>query len=230
MLIVLNPRFNHTNMATIVRTRTFLTLLGGAKTQFKHVNQALSLAPILVAADGGADTALAAGHRPVAVIGDMDSISDDARAQIPAERLHHIPEQDSTDFAKCLRSVEAPVILAVGFAGGRLDHQLAACTTLVNFPDQVVILLTEEDVCFLAPLKLRLDLAAGTRVSLYPMGPVKGRSTGLVYPIDGLTLSPSTRVGTSNEAEGPVELEFESRDMLVLLPRDQLDMVLRALT
>lgn len=217
-------------MATIVRTRTFLTLLGGAKTQLKHVNQALSLAPILVAADGGADTALAAGHMPVAVIGDMDSISDGARSQIPAERRHHIPEQDSTDFAKCLRSVEAPAILAVGFAGGRLDHQLAACTTLVNFPEQRVILLTEEDLCFLAPLKLRLDLAAGTRVSLYPMAPVKGRSTGLVYPIDGLTLSPATRVGTSNEAEGLVELEFESRDMLVLLPKDQLDMVLRSLT
>lgn len=217
-------------MAIIVRTRTFLTLLGGAKTQLKHVNQALRSAPTLVAADGGADTALAARHMPVAVIGDMDSISDAARAQIPAERLHHIPEQNSTDFAKCLRSIEAPAILAVGFAGGRLDHQLAACTTLVNFPDQVVILLTQEDVCFLAPLKLRLDLAAGTRVSLYPMGPVKGRSTGLTYPIDGLTLSPATRVGTSNKADGPVELEFESRDMLVLLPRDQLDIALRSLT
>ena len=230
MLIVLNPRINHTNMAIIVRNRTFLTLLGGAPTQLKHVNQALSIAPTLVAADGGADTALQAGLTPEAVIGDMDSISPEARAQLPAESQHHIAEQDSTDFAKCLRSIEAQAILAVGFAGGRLDHQLAACTTLVNFPDKVVVLLTEEDICFLAPLRLQLDLSAGTRVSLYPMAPVQGRSTGLVYPIDGLTLSPATRVGTSNEAEGPVTLEFDDRSMLVILPLSELPVVLKELT
>lgn len=137
--------------ANIVHTPLFLTLLGGASTHFIHIKQALKIAPILVAADGGADTALAAGHMPEAVIGDMDSISAAAQEQIADNSLHFIAEQDSTDFAKCLRSIEAPAILALGFAGGRLDHQLAACTTLVNFPHKKVLLLTDEDVCFLCP-------------------------------------------------------------------------------
>ena len=214
----------------IVQTHTFLTLLGGGSTHFSHVKQALKIAPILVAADGGADTALAAGHMPDAVIGDMDSISDAARAQIDENHLHYIAEQDSTDFDKCLRSIDAPAILALGFSGGRLDHQLAACTSLVSFPDKRVVMLSEEDLCFLSPLELALDLPTGTRFSLYPMAELRGAGTGLRYPIDGLTMSPSTFVGTSNEVAGPVRLRFESRAMLVILPRDCLDVVLAAIT
>jgi len=217
-------------MAIIVQSNTFLTLLGGALTPARDLRAALKIAPVLVAADGGADTALAAGHMPDAVIGDMDSISAESRACIAPDRLHHVAEQDSTDFAKCLDRVSAPLILALGFAGGRLDHQLAACTTLVNFPDQRVLMIGAEDICFLCPQALQIDLPPGTRFSLYPMGAVSGKSTGLKYPIEGLTLSPATRVGTSNEVTGPVRLQFERREMLVLVPRDCLDAVIAALT
>ncbi|MEM9584934.1 MAG: thiamine diphosphokinase [Pseudomonadota bacterium] len=213
----------------IVHTPTFLTLLGGAPTHFRHIKQALKLAPILVAADGGADTALAAGVVPDAVIGDMDSISPAAQDKITDNALHFIAEQDSTDFAKCLRSVEAPAILALGFSGGRLDHQLAACTTLVQFPDKIVLMLTDEDVCFLCPDLLDIDLPAGTRVSLFPMGEVQGQGEGLKYPIDGLTFTPAGQVGTSNEVTGPLRLQFDTRQMLVIIPRDHLEDILNTL-
>ncbi len=213
----------------IVHSSTILTLLGGGPTHFSHIKQALKSAPILVAADGGADTALAAGVTPDAVIGDMDSISAAAQDKIADNSLHYIAEQDSTDFAKCLRSIKAPAILALGFAGGQLDHQLAACTTLVNFPDQKVLLLTEEDVCFLCPDCFEIDLPVGTRFSLYPMGTVTGQSRGLKYALDGLTLSPATRVGTSNEVDGPVSISFDRREVLVIVPRAHLGDVLHAL-
>jgi len=190
--------------------------LGGALTPARDLRAALKIAPVLVAADGGADTALAAGHMPDAVIGDMDSISAESRACIAPDRLHHVAEQDSTDFAKCLDRVSAPLILALGFAGGR--------------PDQRVLMIGAEDICFLCPQALQIDLPPGTRFSLYPMGAVSGKSTGLKYPIEGLTLSPATRVGTSNEVTGPVRLQFERREMLVLVPRDCLDAVIAALT
>ena len=56
---------------------------------------------------------------PSAVIGDLDSLSDAARAAF-ANLLHHIPEQDTVDFEKALTNVSAPLIYALGFAGGRL--------------------------------------------------------------------------------------------------------------
>lgn len=213
----------------IVPHPIFLTLLGGGPVDFEQLSAALRLAPILVAADGGADTALQAGHMPDAVIGDMDSISQTAKVQVPSRQQHYIADQDSTDFEKCLRHVEAELILAVGFTGGRLDHQLAAMTALVRHPEQRCILLAQEDLCFLAPRKLDLDLPIGTRLSLYPMGETSGKSQGLKYSIDDLRMSPSTTIGTSNEVSGPVTLQFETRDMLVLLPIEHLQHVIDTL-
>nr|WP_121022239.1 thiamine diphosphokinase [Litoreibacter meonggei] len=213
-------------MARIVHTPLFVTLLGGGPTHFSHVIQSLTKAPILVCADGGAELAVTHGLEPEAVIGDMDSLSAKARAGLDPACVHHIAEQDSTDFEKCLRSVSTPAILAHGFTGGRMDHQLAACTALVRHPEQKCILMGEEDLCFLAPLNFQIDLPVGTLFSLYPMGEVSGRSAGLKYPIDGISMSPATRGGTSNEVSGPVSLSFSARLMLVLLPLEHVDAVL----
>ncbi|MFY0692023.1 MAG: thiamine diphosphokinase [Paracoccaceae bacterium] len=213
----------------VVRTRTFLTLLGGGPTHLSHIKQSLKIAPILVAADSGADSALRAGHMPAAVIGDMDSISEMSRAAIDPGIFHHIDDQHSTDFEKCLTRIEAPLILAHGFSGGLLDHQLAACNALVRHPAQSCILMGRDDICFLAPLEFDIDLPHGTRFSLFPMGEVQGVSEGLLYPIEEVDMSPGHLIGTSNTVTGPVRLKFSSRHMLVLLPRTQLQVVLRAL-
>ncbi len=212
----------------IIKSNKGVTLLGGARVGASDLAQALALAPCLVAADGGADRALALGHMPEAVIGDFDSISPAARAAIASERLHPIAEQDSTDFGKCLRHVAAPFYLALGFSGGRLDHTLAALSELAARPHQTVVLIGSEDVAFRAPAELALDLAPGTRLSLYPMGRVRGRSTGLRWPIEGLALAPAGRIGTSNEATGPVQITA-SGPLLVLLPRRCLDVALAGL-
>lgn len=198
-----------------------VTLVGGGDVTAGDLDRALSVAPRLIAADGGADRALAHGHVPVRVIGDLDSISEAARRHIPADRVCHIPEQDSTDFTKCLRAVDAPFVMAVGFTGPRLDHMLAVLSAMVAEAAMPVILLAREDVIFLAPRHLRLALWPGCRLSLWPMGPARGRSEGLEWPIDGLDLAPGGRVGTSNRALGEVMLEIEG-PMLVLLPPEAL--------
>ncbi|MGB3317120.1 MAG: thiamine diphosphokinase [Albidovulum sp.] len=206
-----------------------VTLLGAGQSTSYCLKEALTHAPFLVAADGGANMAIAAGYTPEAVIGDFDSITADTRAAIPPERLFHISEQDTTDFEKCLSRIEAPLILGVGFAGGRLDHVLAVWTVLARYPAQRCLILGEEDVVFLAPQRLNLDLAEGTRVSLFPMGPVRGRSDGLFWPIDGIGFAPDGRIGTSNRATGPVTLDFDAARMLVLLPRSCLEASIAAL-
>lgn len=216
-------------MARIVHTPLFVTLLGGGPTHFRHVIQSLKVAPILVCADGGAALALAQDYMPEAVVGDMDSLSPAAQEKIGPSRLHPISQQDSTDFEKCLRNISTPAILAHGFTGGRMDHELAACSALVRHPEQRCILMGEEDLCFLAPLDFEIDLPMGTRFSLYPMGQVSGRSHGLKYPIDGLEMSPATQIGTSNEVIGPVSLHIDARLMLVLLPVEHVSLVLDAL-
>ena len=111
------------------------------------------------------------------------------RARLPVDIFHEISEQDSTDFDKALRHLAVPLVLAVGFTGARLDHELAVFHSLVTRSGHRCIVIGERDVVFHAPLRLGVDLPPGTRVSLFPMGPVTGRSRGLRWPIDGLVLS-----------------------------------------
>lgn len=219
----------------VVESRVGVTLIAGGPCGARDLAMALKRAPCLVAADGGADRALALGAEPQAVIGDFDSVSAAARARLGADRLFHVPEQETTDFDKALSRIAAPFVLALGGQGGRVDHALAVLSGLVRHQAQVAgqmpcLLLGRQDVILAAPPRLDLRLRAGDRLSLFPLAPVMGESRGLVWPINGLRLTPEGRIGTSNRvAEGPVSLEFDSPGMLLILPRARLDAALAAL-
>lgn len=211
-----------------VESNTGVTLVGGGNVAQADLELALSLAPTLVAADGGANRLDGWGHLPDRVIGDLDSIDPALRARLGA-RVVEVPEQDSTDFDKSLQRVTAPFILALGFDGARLDHTLAAMHSLVRHGRARVVMLAAQDICVLAPPRLALDLPQGARVSLFPMAQVQGRSTGLHWPIAGLDFAPDVLSGTSNRATGgAMVLEFAGPGMLVLLERAHLRQVLDA--
>ncbi|MFN4153056.1 MAG: thiamine diphosphokinase [Paracoccaceae bacterium] len=214
----------------IVQSSGGITLVGGAPVSAALFRVSQQRAPVVVAADGGADRCLAHGVQPEAVIGDMDSISDAARVAVGADRLHEIAEQDTTDFDKSLRSIDAPFVIALGFIGARVDHGLAVLTTLVR-QQRPCVLLGPQDVVFHAPRRLWLDLRRGDRFSLFPLATLTGTSTGLDWPIDGLEFAPDKRVGTSNRVSSvPVSLDLSGPGMLCILPRGRLDQVLEALT
>ena len=209
-------------MSMAVETIQGVTLVGGGAFAVQDLSLAMALAPVLVAADGGANALCAMGHIPNQVIGDMDSLDPALKRQL-AGRLVSVPEQDSTDFDKCLRLIQAPFIIGLGFDGARLDHTLAAMTSLVWHGRARVVLLCAQDICFLAPPQISLDLSVGERVSLFPMTAVTGRSSGLHWPIDGLQFAPDSTIGTSNRAaSAEVTLAFDAPGMLVLLERARL--------
>lgn len=206
-----------------------VTLIGGAEAPAALLQRAVALGPTVVAADSGAAAALAHDLMLEAVIGDLDSIPEDMRTSLPAALLHRISEQDSTDFEKCLTRIDAPVILGVGFSAGRVDHQLAVCNALVRWPARRCVLIGAEDVMFLAPPSMTLDLPKGCRVSLFPMGAVDGRSEGLKWPIDGLVLTPDGQIATSNVALGAIQLRVTAPKLLTILPLEHLEHVVEML-
>jgi thiamine pyrophosphokinase len=212
----------------IVESQNGVTLLAGGPVLVRDLRAAMAHAPLVVAADGGADRALALGVRPAAVIGDMDSITPATRAQL-RDVLHPVPEQESTDFDKALRNIRAPFVLALGCLGGRVDHELAVLSVLVRRQSLPCVLIGRDDVVFAAPPVLDIDMQAGDRFSLFPMAQVTGQSEGLKWPIAGLGFAPDARGGTSNEALGPVRLQMDAPGMLVILPRNRLGVALQAL-
>ena len=78
-------------------------LIGNGETQEAAFLQHLARqADLILAADGGADRALSAGVRPDVIIGDLDSISPQAKKILPAEKFIFVNNQNNTDLEKAL--------------------------------------------------------------------------------------------------------------------------------
>ena len=158
----------------------------------------------VIAVDGGLQHVLKAGLTPTAVIGDMDSAKlSDLQAAGENVAIHKSDDQDTTDFEKALLAIEAPLCLAYGFLGLRVDHMLASLSVLARFTDkQKVILVGADDLVHVTKGPFSMRLPVGARLSLWPITPVKfTTSSGLVWPIDGLTLAPDGQVATSNQMQ-----------------------------
>lgn len=208
-----------------------VTLLGGGEVTSENLAECLARAPDLVAADGGADVALGFGHKPLAVVGDMDSVSGHARMHLGAERFYETPDQERTDFDKALSLIKAPLILGLGFMGRRMDHTLAAFNTLIRQPDKPVILVGESDIVFHLSRPLDIVLPTGCGFALFPMAKCRVTLTGLHWPATDMEMAPWARIGTSNIVTGPrVSVQTDGPGMLVIVPRAHLDAVIAALS
>lgn len=178
------------------------------------VNQLVSAPPgRLVAVDGGLRHCQAAGMTPSAVIGDMDSADLSVlQTAFPDVPVHKQTDQNTTDLEKALLTFSAPVCLAYGFLGLRVDHMLAAVTVLARYADtHKVILVGADDLVHVTTQPFAMALAVGARLSVWPVGPVRfSGSSGLVWPLDGLTLCPDGQTATSNRMQ---------EDRLALVPQ-----------
>lgn len=210
----------------IVQDEKSITLIGGGAVDPLDLQAAIALAPRVVAADSGADSALRHGVTPEVVVGDFDSVTEAARDTLGQTRLLHVPEQDTTDFDKALRSVSAPVVLGVGFLGARFDHSLAALHVLLQEDRSPCILIGAHEILFHLRGHIEIPTQVGEVVSLFPMQPVQGKSTGLEWPIDGLQFDPMQQIGTSNRATGPVELDALGAGLIVILEKRHLQVVM----
>ncbi|MGB0498547.1 MAG: thiamine diphosphokinase [Rubricella sp.] len=205
-------------------------IAGGGGLDAAALSRAERHAGRIVAADGAADALFRLGRMPSLIVGDLDSLAsrDDWRARgVP---LHRLEEQETTDFEKVLYSVDAPLFLAAGFTGRRLDHALAVLRT-VAFEPRPVILVGEHDAIFAVRGSHGIALPEGTRFSLFPMATARGLSSeGLRWPIEGLDFAPWGRVGTSNVVtRGPVRICVEGSGMLAMVPVNHLDAVVASI-
>ena len=205
-----------------------LAIVGGGTVDPALLRALAKYGVMLVGADGGGDVIGAAGLVPAAIIGDLDSLEDRA-AWESRTRVIHIPEQITTDFQKAIYSTRAPVTLALGMTGKRLDHTLAALSAVLQFaPQRKLLLVDEVDVAFAAVGPIAFEAGEGERVSIHPLVRIGfERSSGLFYPLDGLVLEPGGLLGTSNTATGGrVEIvpdaEHERTPWLLIVDKSRL--------
>lgn len=204
-------------------------LLGAGPTSAGLVNNLYHLAKTVVAVDGGLHAADAAGLVPDIVIGDFDSIDAARLENIPTHQRVTAPDQNLTDFDKALSVIKAPIILAAGFLGGRLDHQLAAFSSLLR-TDLPVILVDENNLVFVVPSHLDMPLPHGSSVALYPFVDCRVETNGLKYDVKDAAMAPNGLISTSNEMRSDrLEIWTNGRGLLGIIPRSALDHLVLAL-
>ena len=213
----------------IIRFERPVTFVGGGDVSLATYTFCTGIGRDVIAVDGAARFVLDQGHVPAAVLGDFDSLDDSTRSELPSDVLHHVAEQDTTDFDKALRSIEAPLILAAGFLGKRVDHELAALNVLVRHAHKRCVLVGEVSSIAVVPSDLHLELPEKTDFSLFPMGEVYGVSEGLEWPIEGLQFAPDAQIGTSNRISGPVSLSMDGPRMLAIVPKERTAALIKGL-
>lgn len=174
-----------------------------------------ALASYVIAADGGAARALAAGVLPDLVIGDGDSLHADERARIEALGAtirDADPHKDESDTELCLLAAvdggAAAVALVGAFGGPRPEHAVANLLLLADPRFDGVALELFTGAARMTRMgsshdgaRLGIKGRRGDWVSLLAFaGDVEGvRTTGLRYPLDGERLTTGPARGLSNE-------------------------------
>lgn len=179
---------------------------------------------LVVCADGGANTACTLGAVPDWILGDWDSITEDARTQLAGSRWIDAADQEFSDMDKALAAVEEAGyrhISLAGAEGSRLDHTLANVALLLKYRHLAVTLHAAGEDVFLLQGTVDITLAAGSRLSLLPLfGTSIVRTQGLQYPLSDEPLEPGVRDGLSNRAVAErVSVQSTGAPLLVLVER-----------
>ena len=184
-------------------------------------------ATVLICADGGANTAADYGYSPALVVGDLDSLSSEARAAVPVDQQICVVDQSATDMEKVLQQAVSMGITdadLIGFTGQRSDHTLWNLSQLKTFAERIRLRLLDDycEIRLLGSDGISFDADPGQKLSLCPLaGPVSGVETrGLKWELRGDTLG-AGRAGISNEVTaGPVEISVGEGDLLLVIQRD----------
>lgn len=216
------------SVQTIVSSPNIVCFVGGAPLADTAISTVIDEVSLFIGVDRGADHLLMAGVKPAAVIGDLDSLSEQARATFAAV-LCQIDEQSTTDFEKALSCVASPAVLCLGFTGGRIDHVLSVLNVMARNLDRAIILADESDVCFVARIgKTSFSIPSQTRVSIMPLGPAVVTVTGLEWPFANQLMTPADFTSPSNASLGGEVTVDTDGPVLLTLPRAFLQTALTA--
>jgi thiamine pyrophosphokinase len=202
--------------------------LNGTPDSERLIQAVAGRADFVVAADGGARYALAAGIVPDLIVGDMDSLGEDLAREIErrgAELERHPVRKDKMDghlallAAKERGATAAEFVCAVGGKVGAvfaLPHILLAAERLGLRSSAVA----DWGRVFVVETGSRtVEGAVGDSVSAFPLA---GQATGvtlegMAYPLTNATLEPGDTLGFHNELlGGQARVSVEGGTLLVV--------------
>ena len=175
----------------------------------------------IICCDGSAENLVIAGYMPDAIVGDMDSLSEDLANRF-ADRIYPDDNQDTNDLTKavcwCLGSGYNDIVI-VGATGKREDHTIGNISLLAEYIKVVNVIMVTETGIFHPFLKgSAIKSFPGQQVSIFSIDPeTEISSYGLRYPLEKKKMK-NWWVATLNESLGDsFSLEFESGRVIVYM-------------
>ena len=147
--------------------------------------------PYIVCCDGAADTFIAKGNVPDAIVGDGDSISAESRARFK-HLLHIISEQESNDQTKavrfCLEQGKKRIAI-VAATGKREDHTIGNISLLIEYAraGMEVHSFTDYGVFISCNGNTTHKCRKGQQISIFSITAKDMSAEGLLYPIYDFT-------------------------------------------
>ena len=180
-----------------------LGVLAGRDLNFEKFEQIARSASIVIAADGGAQTALDLGRQPDIVIGDLDSLEPSVQEGLPDVR--HDPDQMTSDADKLLtlaHQLGYRHIALLGIEGDLPDHVLSTLHSIARATIEVTLLFRRGSGWVLTGETFRAwPTYPGQRVSLLPLSECREVTLqGVVWPLDSATLSAESTGSISNQS------------------------------
>lgn len=192
--------------------RRAVLFVNGVIPDYARARDLLEDGDYCIAVDGGARHALALGHAPHVLIGDLDSVPAairDSLAQSGTRILQFPVEKNQTDLELALEfAVKEDFfrILFLGGLGGRTDQTVANLSLLLraDLDARDVRIDDGREEAFLIRRERGLRGEPGDTVSLLPFGAdARGVTTdGLHFPLHEETLCASQTRGVSNRMTG----------------------------
>jgi len=198
----------------------------------RAVDEAVTSADLVIAADGGAATARRYGCMPAIIVGDFDSLParelaamQQAGEQDGIEIIRVAAEKDETDTELALQVAlergASRITLLGALGGARFDHTMANVLLLADFAAVPIRIVDGPSLCWLlrGPGSTSIHGQRNDLLSLLPLtSEATGvRTTNLYYPLHGETLRFGRARGVSNVLTGPrAVVSLESGLLLVI--------------
>jgi thiamine pyrophosphokinase len=198
-----------------------LVLANGGPPTKRLMKKLLAGLPVFVCADGGANTAVRYKLKPVAVVGDMDSVSARALRSLRKAEIHKVSDDNSTDLEKSLAWLierGSRIITVAGATGGRLDHFIGNLSAMVKFSAKATIRFVDDSGEWIYVGRSKnLNLPVGATVSLIPLSHCDGIVTkGLRWNLNFESLELGVRDATSNLVDAtPVHISVAKGNLIV---------------
>jgi len=174
----------------------------------------LNAADILICCDGAADKLVHFGLSPDAIIGDLDSVSEEVKG-LYKSKLIHSDDQESNDLTKAVHyCIEKgyPSVSILGATGLREDHTLGNVSLMLEYFPRIEVRIISDFGCFfLVQSGEEIESYPGEKISFFSIdNRVHVTSTGLKYPLNDIQLSNWFRATLNEASSDHFVLSFKS--------------------